>query len=159
MRRSEKEITDRAEIDAVIRRSRVLRLGLSDRGQPYVVPLCFGYDGRSLYFHCAREGKKMQILRQNNRVCVEFDIVDGVAESDQACNWSVNYQSVIGFGTAHVVVDLPEKRDALALLMAQYSGRSFTFPDDALKGTVIVRIDISSMTGKKSPGDERRKSY
>lgn len=151
MRRSEKEITDRAEIDAVIQRSKVLRLGLSDYGQPYVVPLCFGYDGRSLYFHCAREGRKLEILRRNNRVCVEFDIVDGLVESDQACNWSMKFQSVIGFGTAQVVEDLPEKRDALALLMTQYSGRSFAFPDDALKGTVIVRIDILSMTGKQSP--------
>jgi nitroimidazol reductase NimA-like FMN-containing flavoprotein (pyridoxamine 5'-phosphate oxidase superfamily) len=47
MRRTEKEI-GRAEIDAIIRRSQVCRLGLSDQGEPYVVPLCFGYDGQAL---------------------------------------------------------------------------------------------------------------
>jgi uncharacterized protein len=150
MRRSEKEITDRAEIDAIIRRCRVCRLGLSDQGQPYVVPLCFGYDGQALYFHCAKEGRKLDILRRNNRVCFEFDVLEGMVEADQGCQWSIRYESVIGFGTASLVEEPTQRQEALALLMAQYSDRAFAFPEIAVNRTVIVRIDIENVTGKQS---------
>lgn len=80
MRRSEKEITDKTQIDSIIFRSKVYRLGLSDEGQPYIVPLCFSYDGKALYFHCAKEGRKIDILRKNSNVCFEFDIVEGIVE-------------------------------------------------------------------------------
>jgi hypothetical protein len=113
MRRTEKEI-GRAEIDSIIRRSQVCRLGLSDQGAPYVVPLCFGYDGQALYFHCAKEGRKLDILRRNERVCFEFDIVEGMVETEQACGWTIRYQSVIGFGRASVVETAADKERGLA---------------------------------------------
>lgn len=150
MRRTEKEITDQAEIDSVIRRSQVCRLGLSDQGQPYVVPLCFGYDGKALYFHCAREGRKLDILRRNNKVCLEFDIAEGMVEADHACDWGIRYQSVIGFGIAHVVEDATEKQTALSLIMAQYSECAFSFPLETVNRTVVVKIEIQSLTGKQS---------
>ena len=150
MRRTEKELGDRAEIDSIIRSSLVCRLGLSDRGQPYVVPLCFGYDGKALYFHCAKEGRKSDILRQNNKVCVEFDAVEGIIEADHACHWGIGYRSVVGFGTACFVEEITEKEDALTLLMAQYSDRSFSFPEDVLNRTAIVKIEIENLTGKQS---------
>ena len=114
MRRSEKEITDKAQIDSIIRRSKVCRLGLSDDGQPYIVPLCFGYDGKALYFHCAKEGRKIDILRKNSAVCFEFDIVEGMVEADRACDWGIRYQSVIGFGEARIIEDVNDKQKALA---------------------------------------------
>ena len=100
MRRTEKEIKDRAEIDSIIRRSQVVRLGLSDNGLPYIVPLSFGYDGEAIYVHCAKQGRKLDIIRKNNIVCFEFDIVLGVVEAEPACSWGMKYQSVIGTGTA-----------------------------------------------------------
>jgi nitroimidazol reductase NimA-like FMN-containing flavoprotein (pyridoxamine 5'-phosphate oxidase superfamily) len=150
MRRYEKEIKDRAAIDSIIRRSQVCRLGLSDNGQPYVVPLCFGYDGKVLYFHCAKEGRKLDILRRNDRVCFEFDVVAGLVEADQACNWGIRYQSVIGFGTAQVIEDVAQKRTALTRLMAQYSRQAFVFPPETLTRIVVVKIEIDSLTGKQS---------
>ncbi len=150
MRRTEKEIGNRAEIDSIIRRSQVCRLGLCDQGSPYVVPLCFGYDGQALYFHCAREGRKLDILRQNDRVCFEFDIVEGMVEEDQGCDWGIRYQSVIGFGRASVVVNAEDKAQALALIMAQYSERTYSFPPDAVSRTAVVKIEIKSLTGKQA---------
>jgi len=150
MRRSEKEITDRAEIDSVIRRSQVCRLGLSDQGRPYIVPLCFGYDGRALYFHSAREGRKLDIVRQNDQVCVEFDVVEGLVEAEQGCNWGILYRSVIGFGTAGLVEDFGEKEKALSLIMAQYSTRTFSFPPDKINLVAIIKVTIESLTGKEA---------
>ena len=150
MRRSEKEITERAQIDAIIRHSQVCRLALSDQGQPYVVPLCFGYDGKALYFHCAPEGRKLDILRRNNKVCFEFDIVEGMIEADQGCKWGIRYQSVIGSGVAHLVEDPDDKQHALALVMGQYSSGTFSFPPETVGRSAVVRIDIESLAGKRN---------
>ena len=150
MRRTEKEIGDRAEIDAIIRRSQVCRLGLSDQGLPYVVPLCFGYDGHALYFHCAREGRKLDILRRNPKVCFEFDIVEGLIEAQQGCGWGIRYQSVIGYGTARIVEDATDKQKALAIIMAQYSEGTFSFPPEMVSRTAVVKIEIESLAGKQS---------
>jgi nitroimidazol reductase NimA-like FMN-containing flavoprotein (pyridoxamine 5'-phosphate oxidase superfamily) len=74
MRRKEKEMDSLVEAEVVIRNSLVCRLGLSDDNRPYVVPLSFGYENNTLYFHSASEGKKVEILKKNSNVCFEFDI-------------------------------------------------------------------------------------
>ena len=150
MRRSEKEIADRSEIDAIIHRGQVCHLGLSDQGQPYVVPLCFGYDGKALYFHCAKAGRKLDILRRNNKVCFEIASVEGLVEADKGCDWGIRYQSVIGFGVAHLVDDATDKQNALRVIMAQYSQRTFSFPPETVLRTAVVKVEIESLTGKQS---------
>jgi nitroimidazol reductase NimA-like FMN-containing flavoprotein (pyridoxamine 5'-phosphate oxidase superfamily) len=150
MRRTEKEIKDRAEIDAIIRSSQVVRIGLSDDGQPYIVPICFGYDGEALYVHCAKEGRKLDIIRKNNKVCFEFDIALGIIEAEQACGWGMKYKSVMGTGTAQIITDVNGIQHALKLLMAQYSDRTFTFPNEMLDRTAVVKIEIESITGKQA---------
>ena len=150
MRRSEKAITERAAIDGVIRRSRVCRLGLVDDGQPYVVPLCFGYDGDCLYFHSALEGRKIDLLRKDNRVCVEFDVGTETVEREEACEWGILYQSAIVFGTVSFVEDEAAKRAALDLIMRQYSDGAYAYPDHAVARTAILRVDIETITGKQS---------
>jgi len=68
MRRKEKEITDSAEIEQIIRKARVCRLGLVDDREPYVVPVCFGYEKNAFYFHCAPEGRKIELIKKNNHI-------------------------------------------------------------------------------------------
>jgi nitroimidazol reductase NimA-like FMN-containing flavoprotein (pyridoxamine 5'-phosphate oxidase superfamily) len=150
MSRNERGTGDRALIDSIIRRSQVCRLGLSDEGQPYVVPLCFGYDGKALYFHCATKGRKLDILRKNDRVCFEFDVVEGMLEADDACEWGLRYQSVIGFGRAREIADPAAKDAALSRIMAQYSERAFSFPPEMVKRTAVVMVEIETLTGKQS---------
>ena len=148
MRRSKNEIADKALIDAIIRECRVCRLGLSDGKEPYIVPLCFGYDGQVLYFHSASEGRKIDILRKNNRVCFEFDIPGEMKESEQGCKWGIRYRSVIGYGTAELVDNGEAKRNALEILMAQYSGKKYIFPAEVVAKTAIIKVVITHMTVK-----------
>lgn len=150
MRRMEKEIKDRTAIDAIIRQCRVCRLGLSDGEEPYIVPLCFGYDGEALYFHSAPVGRKIDILRKNSRVCFEFDIPEEMKEAEQGCRWGINYRSVIGFGTAAIVDDREAKKTALEILMAQYSDKEYIFPDEVVKKTTVIKVVIGHVTGKQS---------
>jgi uncharacterized protein len=150
MRRHERAIKDRAAIDDIIRRAQVCHLGLVDGDVPYVVPLSFGYDGQALYFHCALEGRKLDLIRQNPRVAFAFDIMENLIEAEQACHWGVRYQSVMGTGTAQIIDDAEGKRQALAAVMAQYAEGTYTFPDDAVARSGAIRVAIESITGKQS---------
>jgi uncharacterized protein len=148
MRRSEREITDRRAIDAIIRRCRVCRLGLSVDDQPYVVPLNFGYDGRTLYFHAAPAGRKLDMIRRNPRVCFEFDRPGRLTKTDDACSWSMTFESVIGFGIARLVDDPAGKAEALAWIMRQYDAREWTFPEATVGKTLVIAVDIEQISGK-----------
>jgi hypothetical protein len=150
MRRSEREIKDRAVIDAIIRQCLVCRLGLADGVEPYIVPLCFGYDGEALYFHSASAGSKIDILRKNSRVCFEFDIPGGMREAEQGCRCGITYRSVIGFGTAEIIDDQEGKKRALEIIMAQYSSKKYIFPEDVVAKTAVIKVVISRVTGKQA---------
>lgn len=148
MRKKEREIKDRKDIDDIIRRCRVCRLAMSDDGQPYIVPLNFGYDGRCLYFHAAPEGRKIDLIRRNNRVGFEFDILHDIVTAQQACDWGARYESVIGSGTAEIVDDLETRKTALACIMRQYGSDANDFPEDRMKKTLIIRVRIMTISGK-----------
>ncbi len=150
MRKKEKEITKQSEIEAVIHQSRVFRLGLSDDDMPYIVPLCFGYQDQTIYVHGSYKGRKVDILRKNPMVCFEFDINTAMVEADNACEWGMTYQSVIGFGHACFIEDPNDKRKALTIIMNQYSDRRVQFPDNIIHKTAVIKIDITGMTGKQS---------
>ncbi|MFC1883776.1 pyridoxamine 5'-phosphate oxidase family protein [Thermodesulfobacteriota bacterium] len=150
MRRHEKEIFELSAIEAVIHDSVVCRLGISDGDVPYIVPLCFGYKDRTLYFHGSKKGKKITLLRKNDIVCFEFDLDIEVVENVKACDWGVRFRSVIGYGKADVIEDLEEKRKALEIIMHHYSDKEFQFSEKAIEGTAVIRVDVESMTGKQS---------
>lgn len=155
MRRKEKEIVDPERIGQILRDAKILRLGLSVNDQPYIVPLCFGYAGRTLYFHCAPEGRKLDMIRKNDQVCFEAESDFEFVAGDEACTWSVKYRSVIGFGIADVVTEPEAKRQALDVIMRQYSDKSFQYTDQAIAKMVVIRVRIESMTGKESGFVER----
>ena len=148
MRKSEYEITDRAEIDAILNRAPVCRLGLSAGDRPYVVPLAFGYDGDSLYFHSSPRGMKMEMIRRNPRVCFEVDTDIEVVASGDPCRWHIRYTSVIGFGTASIVEDAQEKTRALEAIKDHYSAEPVDYGAIPLEAVAVIRVDIESVTGR-----------
>jgi nitroimidazol reductase NimA-like FMN-containing flavoprotein (pyridoxamine 5'-phosphate oxidase superfamily) len=155
MRRKDREITDRTEIDALLGRAKVCRVAFAVNDEPYVVPLSHGYDpeANALFFHTAREGKKIDCIEANPRVCFEVEGRVEVKEGDErACSWSVRYESVIGFGTISELVSPEEKDRALACVAEQQAGRSMKWATDekAVSGTRVWRLDIEAMTAKRS---------
>ncbi len=121
LRRNDKEIKDKNEIAAILKRAIVCRIAFSENNKPYIVPVNFGYKDNCLYFHSAPEGKKIDILRNNNTVCFEIDIDFDIIKAATPCNWSAKYRSVIGFGKAFFVEDFEEKRSALNHIIQKYS--------------------------------------
>jgi nitroimidazol reductase NimA-like FMN-containing flavoprotein (pyridoxamine 5'-phosphate oxidase superfamily) len=149
MRRKEKEIKSKEEIESVIQNALVCRLGMADENGPYIVPLSFGYRESSLFFHSAKEGRKLDILKKNNKVCFEIDTDHEIVKSEKACKWGMKYKSVIGFGNAFIIEDMESKKTALDVIMGHYSGRSFEFEEKEMSRFIIIKVEIESMTGKK----------
>ena len=141
---------DKSDIEAVIQKAQACRIAMADDGQPYVVAVCFGYRHNTLYFHSSLRGRKMDVLRRNNRVCVQFDADTEVVGNDLPCKFSARYRSASAFGRAFVVEDPAEKLAGLNVIMQHYTGRDWEFPEDKVTRTAVVRIDIESMTGKSA---------
>ncbi len=72
MRKKEREITDIREIEQVIAGADICRIGFVDGDEPYIVPVSFGYEDNAIYFHSALEGRKVNLIKKNSKVCFEF---------------------------------------------------------------------------------------
>ncbi|MEE8546603.1 MAG: pyridoxamine 5'-phosphate oxidase family protein [bacterium] len=150
MRRHEKQIRSRSEMEEIINNSTVCRLAMTDGDRPYLIPLCFGYRDGSIFFHSAPQGRKIDILKNNPNVCFAFDIDQEVTAAERACGWSMRYRSVVGFGKARIVEEGDDKRKALEIIMENYSAGEHFFDDSEISTVLIIRVDIEEMTGKKS---------
>ncbi|MDR2031954.1 MAG: pyridoxamine 5'-phosphate oxidase family protein [Azoarcus sp.] len=149
MRRKQREITDRAEIDGIIGQANIMRIALVDGDVPFLVPVFYWYNGKALYFHSARSGTKIDILKRNAKVCFELGIEHGVIEDEMACDFEARHKTVIGIGKAVFVEDDKEKIAALDGIVARFTDRHFEYPRENLDRTAVIRIDIDSIKGKK----------
>ena len=149
MRRKEREITDRKEIDEIIHLGKVMHLALSDNNLPFLVPVFYTYNGTFIYFHSAKAGTKIDIMKKNNNVCFEISIDHGIIESDIACDFEAKHRTVIGFGKAEFVENEEEKIAALDGIVAQFTDKKFEYPKGNLNATAVIRINILSIKGKK----------
>jgi len=151
MRRSDKEITDLATIQGIVHACQICRLGLAVDGEPYVVPISFGFDGESVFFHTAKQGKKIDMMIANPRACVQFEReVELVTDDDDACAWTFTFESVIGFGSIIELDDEVQKNRGLNQIMKHYSGHDWSFKEPMLAATRVWRVDLDILTGKRS---------
>jgi uncharacterized protein len=148
MRRRDREITDRAQIDAILADTTIMHLALADGDCPFVVPVFFAYDGQALYFHSARAGTKIDILRRNPRVCFEISVEQGYIPAEIACDFEARHRTAIGFGHATFIEDEAGKIAALNRIVARFSPTPFVFPKNNVTHTAVVRIDIDTLHGK-----------
>ena len=150
MRRSEREITSPAEIEAILLRARVCSLGLNDEGKAYVVPVNYGYEAGCLYVHSAKEGRKIDALRRDNHVAFAIYTDDEVVEAEKNCGWGMKYRSVMGVGRASLLNGQEEKEKALGIIMRQHGSSSMEFDPSQVEKVLIIKVEIESMTGKKA---------
>ena len=100
--------------------------------------------------NCASAGTKLDLVKVNPNVCFEAEANVEIIPGDQACGWSVHYQSVVGFGHASVVEDSDEKRAGINALLIQYSDDAIDVPQSISPDATILRVDVHSLTGKES---------
>lgn len=153
MRRNERELSEIQDIEEIIMKADVCRIAFANENIPYIVTMNFGYSGGDkacLYFHCAIEGRKLEMIKKNNYVCFEMDTDHKIYKGEQGCDWGMNYSSVVGYGKISVLEDNVTRIEGLNCIMAHYSDRKdFAYDEKTLERTTILRLDLQEMTGKR----------
>lgn len=152
MRRKDREVTDIKELTQIIDECKVCRIGMADEEGIYIVPLNFGYEFQKdrlvLYFHGAKEGRKVNAVRKSPRVCVEMDCEHRLIAEDAACRCGYSFKSIIGNGTAGIVDDMEEKKKGLTLLMKHQMDRNDVFTDTMAESVLVFKVVLDTFTGK-----------
>lgn len=153
MRRADKEIKDKSKLEKILRETNYMTLALSKDNEPYAVAISHSYDAKEgcLYFHCASEGKKLDFMRAN-------PIVSGLALIDHGYSegsCTHRYVSAVFKGRIEWIEDLEGKKKALKhMIEKQDKNPAALIPRltkaDSLSKTVVGKIIIEELTGKKS---------
>ncbi len=153
IRRKEKSIHTEEEMFAIIERAKYITIAMCQDNEPYLVTLSHGFDKgkRCIYFHCAQEGKKIDILRMNNVVWGQA-INDG-GYVDGSCDHL--FLSTQFKGTVTFVENIEEKEQALHVMIHQLEQNpekviAEQITPKSLKRVNIGRIDIQYLSGKRS---------
>lgn len=153
MRRAEREVTEPDRIIGILDQCKVCRVGLNDGGEVYIVPMNFGYsmkEGRLfLYFHCAKEGRRVNILKKNHSVGFEMDCNHSLIQADCACQYSFRYASMIGNGEAEFIEDPKEKMKAFQIIMKHQTGKDFEFNEQMVNPVTMFRIVVDDYSCKE----------
>jgi len=149
MRRKDKELADSKEIEGIVKKATVCRLGLMDEDEAYIVPVNFGYEKNAIYFHSALEGRKIELIKRNGKVCFEIEADVGIEKNDKS-ECSVKYRSVIGMGRARILESAEERVRGLKAIMRQCAGGEYSFVEEKLNSVLVVEIKIENITGKQS---------
>ena len=155
MRRRDRQVSLPDEIEGIMKKCRVCRLGLFDEAGPYIVPLNFGYAVRegnyTLYFHSAREGSKIEAIRQNPRVAFEMDCAVEVyaADAETPCTYSCRFESVMGEGRARLLETHADKAAGLNAIMRQQAGREFAFSEAMTAAVAVIAVEVEGLSAKR----------
>ena len=156
MRRVDREVTERSELLGILKGCRVCHIGMTEGNRPYVIPMNFGAEweenGVVIYLHCAREGKKLEILRGNPNVCFEADCSHNLIEANKACGYGYEFSSVIGSGRVEILEDPTEKAHGLSCLMFHQTGKHFSFTDTETDSVSVLKIKLEDFSGKRHTG-------
>jgi len=150
MRRQDRQLT-RPEAEAILANGLygVLAINAGD-DYAYGVPFSYVYQANRIYLHCALEGKKLILLRRNNKV--SFAVVSGAEPLPH--KYSMKYRSAMAFGKAVEVKDNQEKLAALIALVEKYYAdqdhieKGKINAAESLDKTLVLRIDIDHISGK-----------
>ena len=153
MRRTDREVTERAEIEQILNDSAILHLAIFGEDFPYIVPMHYGYEMQNgmpvFYLHCAQEGRKLELLRKNSAACVEIENhVETVPGGEVPCRYGAAYASVIAEGHVRILASPGEKIRGLELLMKHQTGRDFAFTEEMAAGVEVLEFTAETCTAK-----------
>lgn len=153
LRRKEKAITDPDEMISVLNEADHVTIAMSTGDEPYLVTLSHAYDDSRgcIYFHCAKEGRKIEILRSNNRIWGQALIDGGYKQG--SCDHL--FKTTQFSGRVTFVEEPEEKEQALRMMIKKLDKNpkkviAKLITPESLARVMVGRIDISFMTGKKT---------
>lgn len=152
MRRKDREVLGKEKLLEILNQSDVCRLAINSNPAPYIVPLNFGYiwnEELELYFHSARDGRKIDLLGNNNNVGFELDTGHALVTGEKPCDWSMNYKSIIGVGTIEFLETEADQIRALNCVMNKYgfAGKP-EYQKEMFAKMRFYKLVVKEITGK-----------
>lgn len=149
-------VYDKEQVHAILDEGFLCHVGFAVEQQPYVIPTGYVRAGETLYIHGSAASRMLRTLDQGIQVCVTVTLVDGLVLARSSFHHSINYRSVVVFGTAQLVLDRDEKMDALRRFTNHIvPGRweEARIPSDQeLKATSVLRLPMEEVSAKVRTG-------
>ncbi len=154
MRRKDREITDENKIAEILSNCHCCRIGFCDKGEVYIVPLNFGYTKEegsyTFYFHGAKEGRKVDLIKENPCVGFELDTNYLLYGGPEACEYTARFQSIIGKGVVTEICEKSEKVKAMNYIMLHNTKKEkWDYPDKMLDSTFTFQMKVESFSCKE----------
>ncbi len=154
LRRTDRQITDEAAIERILKQGRFTTIALTGADGPYAVTLSYGYDADAsrLYFHVAHEGRKLAMIAEDSRACATIVLDHGYTTGE--CEHP--FESVVMFGRMRIVTDADEKLRAIRTLVnhleaepqGYWDSRSWQI-EDRIGGFTALAFEIDELTAKQ----------
>ncbi len=154
MQKADMEVTDTKWMENLLRMGKFVTISMCMDNEPYVVTLSYGYEDGRMYIHTAKEGLKLDIIKENPRVC--GTVVEDMGYVHGEC--SHRYRSVVFWGKMEVVEDIKERMHGMEVLLEHLEDdpamlrNRFLKSRDAYDRINVLRLDIGAMKGKESLG-------
>ncbi len=150
MRRKDKKITDKDIILEILHAAHICRIAIHTDDYPYIVPMNYGYKDNVIYLHSASSGRKLDLLKQNNKVGFEIEQRHEIIKDEISCRWTTKYRSIIGFGDIEFINDKAQKLAGLTIIMEHHGKKDNIFSEKAVESVVVLRLHIKALSAKQS---------
>jgi len=143
-------LSRKEEMEAIINEATVCYLGMSRGNEPYVLPMNFAYENGAVYLHADTHGTKLDFIRENPSVCINFNTGNEMfhRHKEVGCSWGMKFKSVNVHGKVTFVEDYDEKYRIMKRVMLKYSGEDYEFGEPSIRNVVVMKIEIGKITGK-----------
>jgi uncharacterized protein len=144
-------VNDDQEMEQIIRTCDICYIAVSDSdATPYALPMNFGYHDKVIYLHSAPTGKIVDIISRNNKICIVFSHGHQLAYQNEevACSYRMQSKSVIVQGKVEFIENDEDKIKALDILMAQYTDKSFSYSEPAVRNVKVWKVHIDDFSCK-----------
>ena len=152
MRRQEKAMLQEETLEVLDKAEYGVLSTISADNTPYGVPMNFARIGDSIYFHCAKEGHRIENITGNKNVCL--NVVDSVVLMPK--DFNTQYRSVTAFGAISIVEDKEEKKRGIQAiadkLSPEFKKEGLEYIERAFDAMHVLRMDVTKMTGKATRG-------
>jgi len=148
---------DEATIHAILDEGFVCHLGFVEDGKPVVIPTCYGREGDAVFVHGSAASRMMRALSGGIDVCMTVTLVDGIVLARSGFHHSINYRSVVIFGSAELLQAEAEKEHALAVITnhivpGRWEGGLRPATSQEIKGTTVLRLALDECSAKVRTG-------
>lgn len=151
MRRKNQLLSEEISREVLQRNTSGVLSLMGDEGYPYGVPMSYVMAGDKIFFHCAKEGHKIDAIRKEEKA--SFCVID--QDKIVSEEYTTYFRSVIAFGSVHILEKEDEKRKAIRILAEKYSGDQGAEGiereiDEHFANLCMLQFDMEHLTGKES---------